>query len=143
MKTVIDISTADRSEQAALQALYHCWGYGGQIDPADEVYVARDGDHIVGLVRRTFEHGVTLLRGMQIRADRRRLGIGSRMLERFVADLAGRECYCLPYTHLTGFYGQVGFGVVDAPDAPVFIAERLAAYRSEGRNVLIMRRERD
>jgi hypothetical protein len=57
-----------------------------------------------------------------------------------VHDLGDVECFCLPFTHLTRFYGSAGFAVIADDDAPPFLVERLRQYREEERDVLIMRR---
>ena len=81
-----------------------------------------------------------MLRGMYVDPAHHREGIGSALLARFAHDLDGAECYCIPFMHLTRFYGSVGFVVVPDDDAPGFLAARTRGYRLEGHDVLIMRR---
>lgn len=139
----VTVRVAAPEEHGRAAELYAAWGYGGGVQPDDAVYLAEAGGELVGLVRRTEEHGVTMLRGMRVAEEWRRRGVGSRMLAAFVADLAGAECFCVPYTHLTGFYGAGGFAVVDEAEAPAFLRARLAEYRGRGLSVLIMRRPPD
>jgi GNAT superfamily N-acetyltransferase len=68
---------------------------------------------------------------MRVEPDFQRQGIGSRLLGAVGAELRG-PCYCIPYAHLTGFYGQIGFQVLEPRLAPDFLAERLATYRARG-----------
>jgi GNAT superfamily N-acetyltransferase len=136
----VTIRAAAPEEYERARAAYSTWGYDGGVAPDDVVYLAQHGTDLVGLVRRTREHGVTMLRGMQVAPAWRRRRIGSRLLRTFVEDLHGEECYCVPYTHLISFYGAAGFGAVREDAAPAFLRERLAAYRGRGLDVLIMRR---
>jgi GNAT superfamily N-acetyltransferase len=81
-----------------------------------------------------------MLRGMYVDPAQQRQGVGSHLLRAFVRDLAGVECFCLPFAHLIAFYERGGFAVVAEDTALPFLAERLSRYRQEGRDVLIMRR---
>jgi predicted N-acetyltransferase YhbS len=137
----VTIRVARPEEHARAAQAYEAWGYRGGVRPEDVVYVAEADGELVGVVRRTVEDGgVTMLRGMQVAPEWRRRGIGMRLLQAFVADLGGAECWCIPYTHLTDFYGTEGFATVLAPDAPGFLQARLAEYLGRGLSVLIMRR---
>jgi predicted N-acetyltransferase YhbS len=134
------IRIAEKSEHALLNERYVAWGYHGGADVEHALYVAELDDRPVGLVRRAREDQVTLLRGMYVDPARHHQGIGSALLRRFVADLGGEECYCIPFAHLTAFYGREGFAVVEETEAPAPLAERTKQYRVEGHDVLIMRR---
>jgi hypothetical protein len=121
--------------------LYEAHGYTGGATADDVLFVAESLDELVGVVRRTVEHGTTMLRGMQVATAHQRRGIGTRLLWGFVADLpAGVDCLCVPYAHLVGFYGAVDFELLSEDDAPAFLRERAAGYRARGLDVVIMRR---
>ena len=81
-----------------------------------------------------------MLRGMQVAPERRGGGIGRQLLNALVAELGGEECFCVPYTHLTGFYGSVGFVAIPDENAPPLLRYRVAGYRTRGLDVLLMRR---
>ncbi|HEY4219124.1 MAG TPA: GNAT family N-acetyltransferase [Gemmatimonadaceae bacterium] len=138
----ISIRIADPSEYETLGVLYRAWGYRAGITPGSVVFAAMLGAETVGLVRRTIEDDTTMLRGMYIHPEHRRRGIGTQLLTAFVADLGDADCYCIPFTHLVSFYGQSGFRVFPESAAPAFLRERLAVYRAEGRDMLVMRRPR-
>jgi hypothetical protein len=61
---------------------------------------------------------------------------------RAVAAKLGAPCYCIPYAHLAGFYGQIGFRQVDPGETPDFLAARLAddRFRGDGQEYLLMYR---
>jgi len=127
-------------EYSRVEAAYAAWGYGGGVSPEDVVYIAEKGEELVAVVRRTPEHGIVMLRGMYVTPELQRRGIGSRLLDAFVKGLGGVACYCVPYTHLRGFYGRVGFEPLADEAAPNFLRDRLASYRARGLDVLVMRR---
>jgi GNAT superfamily N-acetyltransferase len=134
------IRIARSEEYAHVLQTYEAWGYGGGVQPDDRIYIAEVDGELAGIVRRTREHGVTMLRGMQVAPERRGRGIGWRMLQALVAELGGDECFCVPYTHLTGLYGSAGFAEIPEENAPPFLRYRIAGYRTRGLSVLIMRR---
>ena len=120
------IRTARPDEYAHVLATYEAWGYGGGVTPEDRIYLAESGGELVGIVRRTLEHEVTMLRGMQVAAEWRGRGVGRQLLQALVAELGAAECLCVPYTHLTGFYGSVGFVEIPEENAPPFLRYRVA-----------------
>lgn len=134
----LEVRLAQASELPRINTAYTGLGYTGKVTPADTVFVAEREHEIVGLVRRTHEHGVTMLRGMYVVAQAQRQGIGSDLLAHFVTHLNGQDCYCVPYTHLVGFYSSEGFQVLPPGQAPGFLAERLVQYRHDGGDVLLM-----
>lgn len=136
----ITIRIARPDEHARALAAYEAWGYFGGVQPENVVYLAEADGELVGVVRRTHEHGVTMLRGMQVAPEWRRRGVGTRLLRALVAELGGEECHCVPYAHLTRFYGAAGFREIGDDDTPPFLRERLAGYRADGLSVLVMRR---
>jgi N-acetylglutamate synthase-like GNAT family acetyltransferase len=117
--------------------------YGGGIRPEDAVLLAERDGELVGIVRLTAEEGVVVLRGMQVHPKFQRQGIGKRLLASVAQDLDGRDCFCIPYAHLVGFYRGIGFQVIEQAKAPTFLRLRLEKYqnRGDGKKYLIMRRE--
>jgi len=127
----------DRDEAVAF---LRAEGYSHTISPADRVFAAWMNAEIVGAVRLAAEHGAIVLRGMRVRSDVTRRGIGRQLLDRLQKELGPATCYCIPYAWLIGFYGRIGFQVIDSANAPPFLAERHAAYRQRGLNIVIMER---
>jgi GNAT superfamily N-acetyltransferase len=123
-----------------LRCAYKEWGYNGSVEDGDLVYVAAANGAMVGLVRRTHEHGVTLLRGMRVAPTYQRRGIGSKLLSVFAHDLANERCFCVPFSHLVGFYAAAGFLPMRDQSTPAFLPDRLRQYRSDGLDVLVMQR---
>jgi hypothetical protein len=77
-----------------------------------------------------------------VRPDAQRRGVGRALLRRFDAVLGPGPCYCLPFAHLIGFYGIIGFAEAAPGELPPHLAARLAQYRAErpGVNMIAMRR---
>lgn len=136
----IQIRIARPDEYSRVLSVYAALGYRRAIDPADTVWLAETGDDAMGIVRVAAEQGTLVLRGMRIAEQARRQRLGTRMLLALAEWLGDRECYCVPYPHLVGFYGQIGFVVLNPSAAPAFLAERLADYRRSGREVILMRK---
>jgi GNAT superfamily N-acetyltransferase len=136
----IRIDVAPKSAHDTLNQLYLAWGYHGGIAPADIVYVATLNGRAIGLVRRTSEEGVLMLRGMQVDPSCQRQGIGKQLLRTLVDALPAGECYCIPFAHLAEFYNEGGFEIIDESEAPGFLQQRIGRYRADGHSVLLMRR---
>jgi N-acetylglutamate synthase-like GNAT family acetyltransferase len=140
----VTLREAGVEDRERVRAFYVACGHSGLLDPADRVLIAEAGGQIVGAVRLCVEEGLQVLRTMRVRSDAQRRGIGRAILRRFVTMLADEECFCLPFAHLAGFYGEIGFEPVPPAALPPHLAARLAAYRQERPhvNVIAMRRPR-
>lgn len=138
MDLVIRIASSE--EHSRIKTMCADWGYDVTLNSSDTVLLAEEAAKGVGMVRRTFEEGVLMLRTMLVAPVARDRGIGTQLVQAFVPLLEGQECYCVPYRHLIRFYGHGGFLCIESRHAPVFLQERLADYRSEGLDVVLMRR---
>jgi N-acetylglutamate synthase-like GNAT family acetyltransferase len=139
----LEIRRATAEDTPRARAFYAERGYNGGITPQDTVLIAeRDGD-LVGVVRLAPEEGTIVLRGMQVHPAVQRQGIGNQLLAAIVRELGSSECFCCPYAHLVGFYGGIGFKVMDLADAPDFLRSRVRGYqqRGDGKEYLLMHRE--
>lgn len=138
----VTLREAGAHDAERVRAFYVACGHSGPLEPADRVLIAETGGQIVGAVRLCVEHGAQVLRTMRVRPDAQRRGIGRLLLGRFVTMLATAECFCLPYAHLAGFYGAIGFEPIGPEALPPHLVARLAGYRRERPNVIAMRRPR-
>jgi len=127
-------------ETGRTRSAYDALGYHREVNPADSVWLGENAGEVVGIVRVSEEGGVLVLRGMRIAEAFRRQRIGTRLVQAIAEWLGDRSCYCIPYSHLTEFYGQAGFTEIEPDGAPQFLAERLAEYRRSGLDVLLMQR---
>src|SRR6516225_6404025 len=132
-----EIRRAEPGERDSIIRFYQRFSYTGQVSNDAVIFVAELDGEIVGLLRLELEFGVTVLRGMRILQEYQRQGIGTKLL-RVVADHLGTEpCFCVPYSHLTGFYGQIGFAELPVNRAPGHLLERVTEYRARGLDVLL------
>ena len=106
-------------------------GYKGNVEPGDIVVGVSRGEDLVGVVRIANEHGIRVLRGMRVKPEFQRQGVGGQMLERIRSLLEGMECFAIAYAQLEGFYGRIGFCKCDERKAPPFLRERIEKYRKE------------
>jgi N-acetylglutamate synthase-like GNAT family acetyltransferase len=108
----------------------------------DVFFLAMDGGALLGCVRYCVESGTPMLRTMMIDVAHRRRGIGSQLLrefERYIESHGIHDVYCLPYSHLDGFYATAGFERVQAEHAPDFLQARMRSYDPSGTLYLFMR----
>jgi len=135
---MISFSVATQNQHDEIYALYEECGYHGGIQPNDFILVAQEFGRLVGAVRLCVEQGLTLLRGFFILSSHQGKGIGSQMLQELISHVGNRTCYCIPFDHLTKFYGAAGFVPLSPTDAPIFLAQRFASYSTDGHKVILM-----
>jgi GNAT superfamily N-acetyltransferase len=126
-----------------VEAFYDVVGYHGGVHPSDLVLTINDNQEIVGAVRLCEEESELVLSGMYIREDHQGRGLGTEMLHRLQGHIGSRICWCLPFSHLTEFYCQVGFQPVGTIEIPGFLRDRQAQYLREGLDVTLMVRSQD
>jgi len=128
----------EKTEYPKVRKLYEACNYNGGLLDDDMVVIAEDNE-LIGAVRVCPEHGVKILRGMQIKSACRGKGTGTLMLKFLQENFDMKDCYCIPYKHLKAFYGQIGFEELSPGDAPGFLAERLKKYSDNGSDVIVMK----
>ncbi len=133
-----EYAVEETDDHAAVRLFYDTVSYGGGTHPGDRLLVARGGDEVVAAARLCKEEESLVLRGMYVAQECRRQGLGSKLLEVASATIGSSECWCLPHTHLMGFYSQIGFKESEA--IPEFLAKRHSRYTKSGRVVTAMRR---
>lgn len=140
---LIEIRHATAEDISRVLNFYAERRYGGGIRPEDALLLAEHDGELIGIVRLTTEEGVVVLRGMQVHPRFQRQGIGKRLLAAVAQELDGRGCFCIPYAHLVGFYGGIGFRPIEPAKAPTFLRLRLKGYQDRGdrKEYLIMHRE--
>jgi N-acetylglutamate synthase-like GNAT family acetyltransferase len=110
---------------------------------SDVFFLAMDSSTLLGCVRYCVEEGTPMLRTMMVDEAHRGRGIGSQLLREFERYLESSEIhgvYCLPYSHLDGFYAAAGFERVQTGQAPTFLQTRMRSYDPSGTSYLVMRR---
>ena len=131
------IRFAEIEEYPQILIHYETCNYHGGVQANDKIVIAAE-EQIIGAVRICIEHGVKVLRGMQIKPAWQKKGIGSAMLKFLTEHEDMDGCYCLPFKHLKLFYGAIGFEEIAMRDAPEFLVERLKKYLGSGHNEMII-----
>ena len=125
------MSAAIVGERNAAVAFYR-EQLGRRVDIAhDETLLLERDGAVIAAVRLAPGHGTLELRTMVVDTRRQRTGVGSRLLGRAARAIGDRECYCLCWSYLEGFYGQVGFVRVDETTLPEFLRERFASSKDQ------------
>ena len=141
----MDISFVARGSEPIenICAFYKDVGYGGGATDLDKIFLCRSPEQIIGSVRICSENESLVLRGMYFLESHRGKKLGKQLLHLVedYLDQSPLECYCVPYNHLTKFYGLIGFKEISPQEAPVFLAERISSYREQGLRVTLMKRE--
>jgi len=128
----IIINKATVAEYPAAQEFYATVGYFSPIQSSDNVLIAREAGHIVGVVRLAYEQGHTIMRGMYIADNMQGKGIGTQLLHALTAEIGDTDCYCLPTDEgLVRFYSQIGFVRIPDKQAPPHLYERMMGYRAK------------
>jgi GNAT superfamily N-acetyltransferase len=127
---------------ARVEGFYREADYSAGVNPSDRLVIAEADNTLLGSCRLCDEQGVLVLRGMRVKQEAQRQGIGTEMLRSAEKIMAGRACYCIPYRYLSSFYAHVGFKEIAPHQAPEFLRHRLKQYRQTLRlDVIIMWRD--
>ena len=136
----ISIHEASEAEHPDIAAFYERCGYLRDLRAEDTILAAVRAGSLVGVVRLCSEHGVVVLRGMQVLPDFQRQGIGLGLLDKCLPRVNDAVCYCIPWSYLEQFYGSGGFERCEPGDVPGFLSERYSGYLQEGHDVILMQR---
>lgn len=132
-----------QEEAGRINLFYAGRGYLNSVDGDVAVYIAEHDGSIIGVVRLCAEQGHAILRTMHVHQEYRGRGVGRRLLEAFREEIRTADCYCIPFAHLTRFYGAIGFREIAPEEAPGHLQERLREYLARGMDGIIMKREKD
>jgi N-acetylglutamate synthase-like GNAT family acetyltransferase len=118
----LEIRVATPSEEPKVLSFLRKEGYHGPLGSNDRLIVALGEGEFAGVVRLAREEESLVLRGMRVRRDVRRRGIGRQLLAFAEVEIGRETCYCIPFTWLVPFYSAAGFRQIDAADTPEFLA---------------------
>jgi len=136
----IEVALAGPADLAAVQSFYLRVGYSGGANPNDRIIIATQAGSIVAAAKLSSEVTTLVLRGMYVAESLRGTGVGTLLLGRISAEIGMLACWCIPYTHLEGFYSRIGFRICDNGEIPGFLVTRKKQYISAGHDVSIMKR---
>ena len=122
------VSKANPYEYREIELFYNTVGEDDVVDSSEIVFVAKEENRIIGAVRLVFEHGVLVMRTLNVAEENQQKGVGIYLVRTLISEVAGRRCYCLAYPHLKGFYEQFGFKQVEPETLPTFLFDRFSEY---------------
>jgi hypothetical protein len=137
----VTVRPAFPDERDRVNGFYASEGRSTRVEDGERWVIALESEEVVGVLRVCTEDGHRVLRTVQITESRRRQGIGRRMLDCVEPLLGPGPSFCLPYTHLTEFYGRIGFVRIPDSEAPPHLQIRLDGYRARSQDMIAMRRE--
>ncbi|MDP3889534.1 MAG: GNAT family N-acetyltransferase [bacterium] len=142
LNTNYTITTLNSNQLIQAQKFYKSVGYINQIVPTDKVLIALENNAIIGIVRLSYEEGTCTLRGMQIKHNYQRQGVGTALLKKLNILIGTDTCWCIPHDWLENFYGQIGFQKITEKEAPLFLQKRIKEVRKCYPYVMVMVKNR-
>lgn len=136
---MIEIRKSTERDLDAIRALYASLTPNIRIGREIQV-IAIENDVVLGIVRLVEEEGHLVLRGMNVREENQRHGVGKAMLKELEEHIEGRDCYCIPHSYLKEFYETIGFEQIPLDQAPEHLRKRHDLYLSMGLDGIIMKR---
>ena len=112
------------------------------ITDREQVVLGTIDGEVIAVAKLAREHGVVILRGVQVAERWRGQGLGRRLMRAVTMRAGGEPCFVIALGPLEAFYANAGF-VRATGDIPEFIAERCAHYRSKGDDVFVACRSAD
>lgn len=138
---MLEVRPALPTEKDLVNGFYASEGRTVRVESGEQWVIALEDAKVIGVLRLCVEEGHQVLRTVQVTESRRGQGIGRRMLDCVPALLQPRPSFCLPYSHLIRFYGRIGFVPIPTHEAPEHLQTRLVGYLSQGRDMIVMRRD--
>ena len=132
---------ADESFRDELNQFYREQGYHSGWSSSERAFIATNDDEIVGSVKVEVGNGISVLRGMYVAKGYQGNGFGTEFLKHIEPILNETISYCMPFSHLGKFYGQIGFQPVNPDSFPEYLAQRYRGYEEKGYQIIAMRRE--
>ena len=137
----MEILEADESFRAGLNLFYREQGYHSGWSNAERAFIATNNDEIVGSVKVETYNGVFVLRGMYIAEEYQSKGLGTAFIKHIEPILNEAVSYCLPFSHLAEFYGQIGFQSINPDNLPMSLTKRYRGYEVQGYQIIALHRE--
>ena len=140
-KEAMQIIEAQEDLKAQVNQFYQNMGYHSGWSENELAYCFLSDNAVKGCVKVENIHGVRMLRGMYLDKDLQRKGFGTFLIKHIEPALNETTSYCLPFAHLSKFYGQIGFEKIPCENLPDFLITRFKKYQEMGHNVIAMKRK--
>jgi len=121
----VDHGRAGAEAQPAVLALHHEYGWMDEAVSGGELWVAREGDEVVGAVELIeLDPARVVVAVAVVRESRRGQGIGSRLMSKVLASRSA-EWWTECREQRIGFYVRLGFELVALNDLPADVRPHL------------------
>jgi len=134
------IIKAPEDLKTQVKQFYSNMGYGGGWSENEQAYCFLVDNTVKGCVKVEKIQGVCMLRGMYLEKSLQRNGVGTSLIKHIEPVLNEATSYCLPFAHLSEFYGQIGFEEISSDSLPDFLVARFKKYQEIGHNIIAMKR---
>lgn len=140
-KVVMHIEEASQELKANVNEFYRSMGYHSGWSDNEQAFCFLAGNLVKGCVKVEKVHGVHMLRGMYLEKNLQGKGFGTLLIKHIELVLNETTSYCLPFAHLSEFYGQIGFEKIPCESLPDFLVTRFKKYQEMGHKIIAMKRK--
>lgn len=137
----MEVFEASEHHKDLVDSFYEKVGYHSHWSDTERAFISTSNDKIIGSVKVERIYGVSILRGMYLSVDFQKQGLGTKFIQHIEPVLNETESYCIPFSHLSAFYAQVGFQEIAAKSLPGFLYKRFIGYQALGYKIIAMRRQ--
>jgi len=135
------IVEAPQELKIQVNQFYRNMGYHSGWSENEQAYCFLVDNAVKGCVKVERIHGICMLRGMYLEKNSQGKGLGTLLIKHIEPALNEATSYCLPFVHLSEFYGQVGFEKISSESLPDFLITRFNKYQEMGHKVIAMKRK--
>ena len=135
------IEEAPQELKTNVNEFYRTMGYHSGWSDNEQAYCFLADDVVKGCVKVEKIHGIRMLRGMYLQKNLQSKGFGTLLIKHIEPVLNEATSYCLPFAHLSEFYGQIGFEKIPCESLPDFLITRFKKYQEMGHKIIAMKRK--
>jgi GNAT superfamily N-acetyltransferase len=135
------IEEAPQELKTNVNEFYRTMGYHSGRSDNEQAYCFLADDVVKGCVQVEKIHGIRMLRGRYLQKKLQSKGFGTLLIKHIEPVLNEATSYCLPFAHLSEFYGQIGFEKIPCESLPDFLITRFKKYQEMGHKIIAMKRK--
>src|SRR4051812_19798767 len=132
---MLTVRLGTSNDEGAVRKFYEANNYSIVPTQSAVVFLAEDANQLIGVVRLEAEEGGLVLRGMRVIPERQRQGVGTSLLRSIDHHLGTLPCWCVSFSHLMNFYGQIRFIEIPVESAPLHLQQRVTEYQRRGHQI--------
>jgi len=140
-KVTMHIEEAPQELKTKVNEFYRTMEYHSGWSDNEQAYCFLANNVVKGCVKVENIHGIRMLRGMYLEKNLQSKGFGTLLIKHIEPALNEATSYCLPFAHLSEFYGQIGFEKIPCESLPDFLITRFKKYQEMGHKIIAMKRK--